>query len=82
MLFPKLFRYFIKSKNMANNIPNIPNNVWTQFEVQEWSIRTLSKVLMIHIHKHFNTLQERLAIEDYMVEKIRSFVTLLVSFHI
>ena len=54
---------------MANKIPNILNNVPTPFEVQDLSVRTLRKVLTIHIYKHFNTLQEQLTIEDYMVEK-------------
>ena len=64
---------------MSNSIPYIPNHVPTPFEVQERSIRTLNRVLSIHIHKNFETRQDKITALDFMIEKIRSFLLLLVS---
>ena len=64
---------------MTNNIPNIPNHVPTPFEVQERSIRTLNRVLLIHINKNFETRQEKITALNFMIEKIRSFISLVVS---
>ena len=52
--------------NIISN--NIPDNQPTPFEVQDRSKRCLNKVLTIHIYKKFDTLQEQLAVKDYVVK--------------
>ena len=62
-----------------SNIPNIPNHVPTPLEVEDWLICLLNKVLLMQINKNFETRQEKVRALDLTIDKIRSFLLLLVN---
>ena len=60
-----------------SNIPVLPNQVPTPLEVQDRSIRSLNKVVLMQIDKSFESRQDKVRAKEFMIQKIMTFVTIL-----